>query len=105
MDLKQIIQNFNDGDWDDISPIFNRKTTTFLKFLKSANVTLGSTLELITYSFLIPIISDFQSAIVDGGDLQTIAMRITKRLVASGVVVVGQIALTDTIKKILKKFE
>ncbi len=78
---------------------------SFLKFLKSANVTLGSTLELITYSFLIPIISDFQSAIVDGGDLQTIAMRITKRLVASGVVVVGQIALTDTIKKILKKFE
>lgn len=38
MDLKQIIQNFNDGDWDDISPIFNRKTTTFLKFLKSKNL-------------------------------------------------------------------
>jgi len=32
-------------------------------------------------------------------------MRIAKRLVASGVVVVGQIALTETIKKILKKFE
>ena len=78
---------------------------SFLKFLKSANVTLGSTLELVTYSFLIPIITDFQSAIVDGGDLQTIAMRIAKRLVASGVVVVGQIALTETIKKILKKFE
>ena len=38
MDLKRIIQNFNDGDWDDVSPIFNRKTTTFLKFLKSKNL-------------------------------------------------------------------
>ena len=38
MDLKRIIQNFNDGDWVDISPIFNRKTTTFLKFLKSKNL-------------------------------------------------------------------
>ena len=78
---------------------------SFFKFLNSANVTLGSTLELITYSFLIPIITDLQSAIVDGGDLQTTAMKIAKRLIASGVVVVGQIALTETIKKIIKKFD
>jgi hypothetical protein len=38
MDLRQIIQNFNDGDWEDISPIFNRKITTFLKFLKGKNL-------------------------------------------------------------------
>ena len=76
---------------------------SFLKFLKSANVTLGSTLELVTYSFLIPIITDIQSAIVDGGDLQTTAMKIAKRLIASGVVVVGQISLTETIKKIRKR--
>jgi len=78
---------------------------SFLSFLKSANVSLSSTLDLVTYSFLIPIITDIQNAITDGGDLQTIAMTITKRLVASGVVIVGQIALTDIIKKILKKFE
>jgi hypothetical protein len=78
---------------------------SFTTFLKSVNVTLGSTLELVTYSFLIPIITDIQSAIVDGGDLQTTAMTIAKRLVASGVVLVGQIALTETIKKILKKFD
>jgi hypothetical protein len=78
---------------------------SFLKFLKSANVTLGSTLELITYSFLIPIITDIQTSMVEGGDLQTTAMTISKRLVASGVVLVGQIALTETIKKILKKFD
>jgi hypothetical protein len=38
MDLKQIIQNFNNGDWEEVSPIFNRKITTFLKFLKGKNL-------------------------------------------------------------------
>jgi hypothetical protein len=73
--------------------------------MKSANVTLGSTLELVTYSFLIPIITDIQSAITEGSDIQTTAMTIAKRLVASGVVLTGQIALTETIKKIIKKFQ
>ena len=73
--------------------------------MKSANVSLGSTLELISYSFLIPIITDIQSAITEGSDIQTTSMRIAQRLIASGVIVVGQIALTKTIKKIIKKFE
>jgi hypothetical protein len=78
---------------------------SFSKFLKSANVTLNSTMDLMSYSFLIPIVTDIQSLLVDGGDLQTIAMRVTKRLIASGVVIVSQIELTETIKKILKKLE
>ena len=73
--------------------------------MKSANVALGSTLELVTYSFLIPIITDIQSAITEGSDIQTTSMRIAQRLIASGVIVVGQIVLTETIKKIIKKFE
>ena len=78
---------------------------SFFRFMKSANVALGSTLELITYSFLIPIITDIQSAITEGSDIQTTSMRIAQRLIASGVIVVGQIVLTETIKKIIKKFE
>jgi len=78
---------------------------SFSKFLKSANVTLNSTMDLMSYSFLIPIVTDIQSLLVDGGDLQTIAMRVTKRLIASGVVIVSQIELTEIIKKILKKLE
>jgi len=78
---------------------------SFSKFLKSANVTLNSTMDLMSYSFLIPIVTDIQSLLVDGGDLQTIAMRVTKRLIASGVVIVSQIEVTETIKKILKKLE
>jgi len=76
---------------------------SFFRFLKSANVTTRTVLDLITYSFLIPIITDIQSSLNDGDDLQTTAMRISKRLIASGVVVVGQIILTNNIKKILKR--
>jgi hypothetical protein len=78
---------------------------SFLKFLSSINVTLGSSLDLVTYSFLIPIIADIAYLGKGEVDLQTTAMIVAKRLVASGVVTVGQIALTDTIKKILKRFE
>jgi hypothetical protein len=38
MDLRQIIQNFNNGDWEYVSPIFNRKITTFLIFLNAKNL-------------------------------------------------------------------
>jgi hypothetical protein len=76
---------------------------SFLKFLSSINSTLGSSSDLLAYSFLIPIIGDILSA-SNGGDLQTTAMTIAKRLVASGVVVVGQVVLTQLIKKIIKKF-
>jgi hypothetical protein len=78
---------------------------SFLKFLSSLNITSGSTLELISYAFLIPIISDIASAITSDTDIHTAAMNISKRLFASGVVVIGQVALTETIKKILKRFE
>ena len=78
---------------------------SFFNFMKSANVSLGSTIELIAYSFLIPIITDIQSAITEGSDIQTTSIRIAQRLIASGVIVVGKIALTETIKKIIKKFE
>lgn len=78
---------------------------SFTRFIKSSQVTLNSTLDIISYSFLIPIITDIQSLVNSGTDSQTIAMRIAKRLVASGVVLVGQLVLTNILKKIIKKFK
>jgi hypothetical protein len=77
---------------------------SFFNFLKSANVILDSSLNPLSYAFLVPIMTDILSYSNKGGDLQTIAMTIAKRLVASGVVIVGQITLTEVIKKIIKKF-
>ena len=77
---------------------------SFFKFLTSLNRLTGSTMELIAYSFLIPIVGDVVEAGLYGGDIETAAKLIAKRLIASGVVVVGQSLLTDLIKKIIKRF-
>ena len=76
---------------------------SFIKFIKSSIVTINSTLGIITYAFLIPIITDIQSMIISGDDARTIAMKIAKRLIASGVVSVSQVTLTEIIRKIIKK--
>jgi len=76
---------------------------SFSRFLSSANVTISSSLDLVAYSFLIPIITDILNG-VNSGDINMVAKTIAKRLVASGVVIVSQSLLSDAIKKLIKKF-
>ena len=78
--------------------------SSFSRFLSSANVTVSSSLDLIAYSFLIPIITDILDASVNGGDIEIMSKTIAKRLIASGVVIVSQVFLSETIKKLIKKF-
>ena len=77
---------------------------SFSKFLSSANVTISSSLDLVAYSFLIPIITDILEASKNSGNFDTIAKTIAKRLIASGFVIVSQALLSDAIKKLIKKF-
>ena len=77
---------------------------SFSKFLNSANVTISSSLDLVAYSFLIPIITDILNASMNGGDINMMSKTIAKRLIASGVVIVSQSVLSDAIKKLIKKF-
>lgn len=75
----------------------------FIRFMVACGITIGSLMELMAYSFLIPIITDIQQIVDRGGDINGTAVLISKRLVASGVIVVGQVALSKTIKKIMKQ--
>ena len=75
----------------------------FIKFMIASSITIGSLLELMSYAFLIPIITDLQQIANNNSDLTATGILIAKRLVASGVIVVGQVALAKTITKILKK--
>ena len=78
--------------------------SSLLRFLSSVNVTVSSSLDLLAYSFLIPIITDILDASVNGGDIEIMSKTIAKRLIASGVVIVSQVFLSETIKKLIKKF-
>ena len=75
----------------------------FLNFLNSLNLSVRNTSELISYSFLIPIIQDLQDIATNSTDLNVATMRIVKRILASGVVTISAEALTTIVKKILRR--
>jgi len=70
-------------------------------FLTSINVTVGSLLELVTYSFLIPVIYDFYLIANNSVNLKESAIRIDQHLIASGVVIVSKNTLSQVTKRIL----
>lgn len=75
----------------------------FVKFLQSLSISINSIGEIISYSFLIPVISDIQKMLEKNSDISKLSIIIVERLVASGVVVVGVVALNEIISKILKR--
>ena len=75
----------------------------FTNFLSSANTGVGTFLEAIAYSFLIPIITDVQSVLGQTEDIETAAILIAERLLAAGVVLIGRQTLIDVVKNVLKK--
>jgi len=76
---------------------------SFLNFMSSVNVSTGSFMDTVAYSFLIPIITDIQSAAMSGGDPKETAIMIAQRLAASGVVIIGSQVLSRTLKKIIDR--
>ena len=78
---------------------------SFLNFMSSVNVSTGSFMDTVAYSFLIPIITDIQEAAMRGGDPKETAIMIAQRLSASGVVIIGSQVLSRTIKKIIDRIK
>jgi hypothetical protein len=76
---------------------------SFLNFMSSINVSAGSVLDTVAYSFLIPIIVDIQSAAMSGGDPKETAIMIAQRLASSGVIILGSQVLSRVINKIINR--
>lgn len=77
---------------------------SFFKFLESLNMTLGTTVEMIHYAFLIPIIGDIQAIASESTDVWSAAVAISKRIVAAKSVAISGTVLIEVIKKIISKF-
>jgi len=77
----------------------------FFEFLLSVNVSVGSFMDTVAYSFLIPIIADIHSVAVRTKTVNEAAFLITERLVASGVVVLSAEVISKSLKKIIKRFK
>jgi hypothetical protein len=78
---------------------------SFVSFMESLNLTLGTTVEMIHYSFLIPIINDLQQVAHGATNIASASKIIVERLITSGVVLITGQILIDVISKILKRFK
>lgn len=78
--------------------------TSFIRFMKSLNISFGTVTEMMHYAFLIPIIGDLQSLSMGSSDILTTSILIAKRILASEVILHSGSFLSEIINKILKKF-
>jgi hypothetical protein len=105
--LTKILEKIKEEGLEDVFKVVLEKATnlkeSFKSFLSSINVTVGSFLDTVAYSFLIPIIVDIQSVAAKSTDLKEASMLIAERLIASGVVIVSSKVLSTVIKKILER--
>jgi hypothetical protein len=74
---------------------------SFVNFIISLKTSLNTFTDIISYAFLIPIISDIQLFSIGSLDKGEAATIIAKRLIASGAVVVSGTTLKEIIKKLL----
>jgi hypothetical protein len=105
----KVIEKIREEKLDGVFQVLLRKATelkvSFVDFMRALNVTRGNVLEVVSYSFLVPIITDIQKIAQKTSSISEAAAMIAQRLIASGVIVVGAQALTSLIKKLLKKFK
>jgi predicted membrane protein len=77
--------------------------TSFTRFLESLNTSIGSVSELVSYSFLIPIIGDIEKIITKNTDILLVSETIAERMISSGLVLVSAAVLVDVIEKIMRR--
>jgi hypothetical protein len=77
----------------------------FMGFMNSLGTSVNSFSEIVSYAFLIPIITDVYDAILKVDSLSVATENIVERLLASGVILVGSEVLNEVIKSIGKRFK
>lgn len=77
----------------------------FINFLSSTKIITSQFLEIISYTFLLPIIVDIQSLASGTSNVQETAMLVTERLLASGVILLSREVLYNLMRKLIKKFK
>ena len=79
--------------------------SAFMDFLISMNVSVGTFLDTVAYSFLIPIITDIHHYIQNSGNPKETGLLIAQRLIASGVIVMGSEVLSALMTKLVRRFK
>ena len=78
---------------------------TFFEFLESLNLSISTFVDVMAYTFLLPILTDIHSVATNTTDVNEAALMIGERLLASGVIASGGTLLNVIIKKLIKRFK
>ena len=107
--FSKILKKIKEEGLEDIFNIVLEKgqqlKSVFFDFLQSVNVSVGSFMDTVAYSFLIPIIADIHSISIRTKTVNEVALLIAERLVASGVVILSTEVISKSLKKIIKRFK
>jgi hypothetical protein len=76
---------------------------SFFNFLISLNLTFTEMVDMISYSFLIPIVNDLVD-LSHGADMYETAETVAERMVASGTIILTGNIIIEVVNKILKRF-
>jgi len=105
----QLFSVIKEEGLEDIFKVGLRKGTqlknAFLNFMSSVGAGSAGFLDTIAYSFMIPIITDIQSVLMETQDIDEAEILIAERLFASGIVLMSSQVLTETVKKVLEKLK
>lgn len=78
---------------------------TFFEFLESLNLSISTFVDVMAYTFLLPILTDIHSVATNTTDVNEATVMIAERLLASGVIASGGVLLNSIIKKLIKRFK
>lgn len=76
---------------------------SLVEFLRSIKISVDSTSSMMSYAFILPVLSDIYQGFNTENPMESVKLIVT-RIVASGVVLIVGAALTSLIQKIISKF-
>jgi len=77
--------------------------SSFVNFLKSLKISIGSFMEMTAYAFLIPILFDILSIADQSTSIRQGSLLVAERIISSGLVFISKEAIYNLIRKIIKR--
>lgn len=107
--LSSLLDKINKEGLDEVFEVVVNKGSelkdSFKGFIENVTSTSLTFSEILAYSFLIPIITDIYEFSQGVTNFEDAGIRLTKRLLAAGVVLISSEILSDLMKKLLKKLK
>lgn len=103
--MRKIKEEGIEGEFESVLSKTKQLKIAFEEFLWSLKFSMGTALDTVAYSFLIPIITDIYQVATGVTNVTEAATLIVERLLSSGVVVVSKETLSTLIRKLIKKFK